>query len=144
MFERICILRYYIYYKYWLRFSNRVKLEQWQQKKLKQHFRFVAKNSVLYKKKQYIENYPKIDKDFMMKNFDKLNTVNISRKEAEQFAVKAERERNFVPKLRGITIGLSSGTSGRKDALGRLHFSKVFTRKYFKFLFHRFFYESRQ
>ena len=114
MSEQLCILRYYIYYKYWLRFSNRVKLEQWQQKKLKQHFRFVAKNSVLYKGKRYIENYPKIDKDFMMKNFDKLNTVDISRKEAEQFAVKAERERNFVPKLRGITIGLSSGTSGKR------------------------------
>ena len=114
MSEQLCILGYYIYYKYWLKFSDRTELERWQQTKLKRHFRFIAKNSVLYKGIRDIKAYPKIDKEFMMRNFDKLNTVNINRTEAEQFAVKAEKERNFVPKLRGITIGLSSGTSGKR------------------------------
>lgn len=114
MSEQLCILGYYVYYKYWLKFSDRTELERWQQTKLKRHFRFIAKNSVLYKGIRDIKAYPKIDKEFMMRNFDKLNTVNINRTEAEQFAVKAEKERNFVPKLRGITIGLSSGTSGKR------------------------------
>ncbi|MFR2693157.1 MAG: hypothetical protein ACLTBV_21985 [Enterocloster bolteae] len=49
----------------------------------------------------------------MMEHFDELNTVGIGREEALEFAVLAERQRNFSPK-QGLTVGLSSGTSGKQ------------------------------
>ena len=38
----------------------------------------------------------------------------IFKKEAEDFAIMAEKTRIFSPKLKGITVGLSSGTSGKR------------------------------
>ena len=61
-----------------------------------------------------MRDYPIVDKEFMMEHFQEINTVGIGREEAEEFAVRAERERNFLPKLRGVTVGLSSGTSGKR------------------------------
>jgi putative adenylate-forming enzyme len=57
---------------------------------------------------------PTIDKQIMMENFDRFNTCAISREEAMQVALQAERERDFRSQIRGITIGLSSGTSGHR------------------------------
>lgn len=114
MNEQLRILGYYLYYKYGLKFHSRAGLERWQGKKLRRHLRFVAEHSPIYRGRRRLQQYPKVDKAFMMRHFGELNTVGIRRAEAEAFAVKAERERNFVPKLRGVTVGLSSGTSGKQ------------------------------
>lgn len=74
----------------------------------------MAKYSEIYRGKRRLRDYPIVDKEFMMSHFQELNTVGIGKEEAEEFAIRAERERNFVPKLRGVTVGLSSGTSGRR------------------------------
>lgn len=58
--------------------------------------------------------YPLMDKKAFMTNFDTINTVGINRLEAETLAVTAEESRDFSATLRGITIGLSSGTSGNR------------------------------
>ena len=114
MADRLKVLLYYLYYKYRRPFSDRQALEKWQKKKLRKHLRYVAEHSELYRGKREPEDYPVIDKAFMMEHFDTLNTVGIRREEAETFALRAERERDFTPKLRGVTVGLSSGTSGRR------------------------------
>lgn len=114
MADRLKVLLYYLYYKYRRPFSDRQALEKWQEKKLKKHLKYVAEHSELYRGKREPEDYPVIDKAFMMEHFDALNTVGIGREEAETFAVRAERERDFAPKLKGVTVGLSSGTSGRR------------------------------
>lgn len=114
MYEQLCIFRHYLYYKYWLRFRSRAELERWQKRKLDKHLRFVERNSTICQGKRRLEDFPEIDKNFMMRNFKELNTVGIGRREAEDFAVRAERERDFVPRLRGVTVGLSSGTSGKR------------------------------
>ena len=74
----------------------------------------MAEHSPLYRGMKKFSSYPVIDKAFMMEHFHRLNTVGISREEAEAFAVRAERERDFAPKLKGVTVGLSSGTSGHR------------------------------
>lgn len=52
--------------------------------------------------------------DFLAR-FAELNRHGITLEEAEAIALKAERDRDFKPVLRGgITVGLSSGTSGRR------------------------------
>ena len=57
---------------------------------------------------------PIINKSIFMKNFDKINTCNISLKEASLLASKSELERDFSPMINNIAVGLSSGTSGNK------------------------------
>lgn len=114
MGSRLNVLKYYLYYKYRPAFPNRKALERWQRKKLKKHLAYVAAHSALYREKRNWQEYPVIEKADMMENFDRLNTVGIGRKEAEAFAVEGERSRNFAPKLKGVTVGLSSGTSGSR------------------------------
>ena len=49
-----------------------------------------------------------------MDQFDAINTRGISRKEAMDVAMDAERSRDFSPYLQGVAVGLSSGTSGNR------------------------------
>ncbi|HEX7734122.1 MAG TPA: F390 synthetase-related protein [Ktedonobacteraceae bacterium] len=57
---------------------------------------------------------PVVDKRLMMASFDTFNTRGIRREQAMEIALRAERERDFRPQLAGLTIGLSSGTSGHR------------------------------
>lgn len=114
MADRLSVLKYYLYYKYKKRFSDRSALERWQVEKIRKHLEYVGEHSRLYKGMKKLSSYPVIDKKFMMEHFDELNTVGIGREEALEFAVLAERQRNFSPKLKGVTVGLSSGTSGKQ------------------------------
>ena len=50
----------------------------------------------------------------MMSHFDDINTCGIKLKDAMHLALEAEETRNFGKKINGITIGLSSGTSGNR------------------------------
>ncbi|MCI8660980.1 MAG: hypothetical protein HFG54_12190 [Lachnospiraceae bacterium] len=114
MFDQLQVLKYYLYYRHFLHFSTRKKLMRWQAKKLRRHLSFVGKHTKIYQGMTSLKEYPLADKEFMMRHFNELNTVEVRRKEAEAFAIKAERDRNFQPKLHGVTVGLSSGTSGRR------------------------------
>jgi len=114
MADRLRVLKYYLYYKYRLPFRDREALERWQRKRLKRHLAYVAANSPLYRGMTDWKQYPVIDKDVMTEQFDRINTVGIGRQEAEEFAIRAERSRDFAPKLKGVTVGLSSGTSGKR------------------------------
>jgi phenylacetate-CoA ligase len=57
---------------------------------------------------------PTVDKRLMMTNFARFNTIGASADEALEVAMRAERSRDFTPTLRGVTVGLSSGTSGHR------------------------------
>lgn len=57
---------------------------------------------------------PTVDKAAMMSRFSEYNTAGVSLDEAMDVAIRAERERNFSPEVRGLTVGLSSGTSGHR------------------------------
>ncbi len=65
-------------------------------------------------KKLPLHQYPLMNKTEFMANFDRINTVGILSSEAMNVAEKAECNRNFSPDINGITIGLSSGTSGNR------------------------------
>lgn len=58
---------------------------------------------------------PTIDKHAMMSNFGEINTHALSLDEAMHVALTAERTRDFRPEVRGLTVGLSSGTSGHRS-----------------------------
>lgn len=58
---------------------------------------------------------PKLAKPLMMAEFSDVNTRGITRAEAIETALRAEQTRDFRPTVRGITVGLSSGTSGHRS-----------------------------
>lgn len=57
---------------------------------------------------------PTTDKQAMMERFGDFNTAGVSREEAMAAALRAEADRDFRPTIRGLTVGLSSGTSGHR------------------------------
>ncbi len=57
---------------------------------------------------------PTIDKQIMMANFGEINTHGVTLEEAMTVALTAEHSRDFSPTLHGLTVGLSSGTSGHR------------------------------
>lgn len=59
-------------------------------------------------------NLPAIDKALMMTHFSAFNTRGVHRERAMQVALRAEQERDFRPTVDGLTVGLSSGTSGQR------------------------------
>ncbi len=60
------------------------------------------------------QSLPTIDKAAMMAGFDTFNTTGVRLDDAMAVALRAERERNFSPTVNGVTVGLSSGTSGHR------------------------------
>ncbi len=115
MANKLNILKYYMLFKN-KKFSNREILEEYQQNRIKKHLKFVTTQSEYYEKYKDVDlsKFPIMNKKLMMDNFDKLNTVNIQKNKALEFAIEAEKERNFKPRINNITIGLSSGTSNTR------------------------------
>lgn len=89
VFEQLEVLKFYLYYRYFLPknrcFRNRKALLRRQKRRLRRHLRYVAEHSPLYRGMKKFSSYPVIDKAFMMEHFYRLNTVGISREEAEAF-----------------------------------------------------------
>lgn len=57
---------------------------------------------------------PVINKHAWMSHFDGINTVSVTLEQALAIAEEAERTRDFSPTLKGIAVGLSTGTSGAR------------------------------
>ncbi len=57
---------------------------------------------------------PIVTKETMLENFAAMNTRGIALEAALAAALEAERSRDFKPRIEGTTVGLSSGTSGRR------------------------------
>ena len=101
----------------WLRkFKTREKLEKYQQKMLKKQLVFIKNNSPFYRDIDVndFKALPIMDKKSMMDNFDKLNTQGVNRDEALNLAIESEKSRDFTPMINGVSVGLSSGTSGHR------------------------------
>jgi phenylacetate-CoA ligase len=60
------------------------------------------------------QTLPMVDKRAMMAHFDTFNTRGIRRAEAMEVGLRAERSGDFRPTIAGLTVGLSSGTSGHR------------------------------
>lgn len=60
------------------------------------------------------KEFPIINKQIFMDNFDQINTRGILKERALEIALRAEETRDFSETIGEISIGLSSGTSGNK------------------------------
>ena len=110
---------------YWLkiimlpRFDSRLAIERHQAKKLKHFARNVLSTSKYYNR--FVQNgkfdlsiVPLISKTAFMASFNEINTQGILLDEALHIAIESERSRDFKSEINGITIGLSTGTSGKR------------------------------
>ncbi len=115
---------------YWLVFSlraipsSREKLLRANQKQLRKKLRWAVKHIPFYRglemtssekmSSRSLTTFPIISKATFNANFADLNVAGIPRDEAYNFALKAEQTGQFRVKLRGLTVGLSTGTSGNR------------------------------
>jgi putative adenylate-forming enzyme len=106
----------------WLaaRFTTPEQVAGWQSAQVARHLHTILPLSAFYQEHraglppEKWQEWPTIDKAAMMANFDTLNTAGIKLDEAMAVALASEHSRDFTPTLRGLTVGLSSGTSGHR------------------------------
>lgn len=61
-----------------------------------------------------LEDFPPMTKALMMERFDEITTAGITRAAAFELAERAEATRDFSPMIGDVSVGLSTGTSGRR------------------------------
>ncbi|MBE9138006.1 adenylate cyclase [Nodosilinea sp. LEGE 07088] len=101
------------------RFTSRGALERYQTHKVQNLLKKVLPHSPYTAERfaglgvSHWQQIAPISKREMMANFDRLNTAQISCDEALKLAKKDEETRQFKTQINGVTVGLSSGTSGQ-------------------------------
>ncbi|WP_044642296.1 F390 synthetase-related protein [Risungbinella massiliensis] len=114
------VVAQYLKTKYGRRFRTRKELERWQEQKVEKHVTWVLAHSPFYQEwlKDYSikdwRQFPIINKQIMMDQFLQFNTVGVTKEEAFSLAFQSEETRDFSGKTQGISVGLSSGTSGNR------------------------------
>ncbi|KQN62651.1 F390 synthetase-related protein [Pseudomonas sp. Leaf58] len=109
------ILKHYLWHRF-ASFGSREALEHWQAKQIDKHLHWVSLNTPFYARcgGKPLAQWPTMNKATMMANFGAMNTVGLTDDEAFMFAHEAECQRDFGKNFRGVTVGLSSGTSGNR------------------------------
>lgn len=119
MLFKLKVVFYWLKFRFRRHFRDRAELEQFQEKQLNKFAQNVLKKSAFYqaffkKDKFNFDTIPIISKSQFIEHFDEINTVGILKKEVLQVAIDAENSRDFKSEINGITVGLSTGTSGKR------------------------------
>ena len=119
MRERLAVVWYFIRARYLRHFRTRKALRRYQKRRVLGQLAYLKEHSPYFKGIS-VHNFadfkklPLMNKQFMMEHFNALNCVGIDRDEALSLAIDSEKQREFSEKLSGISVGLSSGTSGAR------------------------------
>jgi putative adenylate-forming enzyme len=115
VWDKLILIGYFIRARH-RRFTNRQQLENWQQTQLKDYLEHQVIKASYYQNfsGKPLADYPLMDKSKMMENFAGRNTENIALDTVLPIAISAENSRDFNPQWKGFTVGLSSGTSGKR------------------------------
>jgi putative adenylate-forming enzyme len=119
-FETKSFFLFYLLCKYRFRFFSKTDIKKYQEYRIKKAVKFAFNNSAFFRDyyRGYdlsdIWNLPIINKKIMMDNLSDYNTAGLTKDEIINFCLEAERTRDFTRRLKGLTIGMSSGTSGNK------------------------------
>ncbi len=111
---------FWLLMSYWrtrrLAFASRAALEDWQARKLAAFCARLCEDSAYFAPLRHLPlaQWPSMDKGVMNANFDAMNTAGLALAQVMAAAMEAERSRDFKPALKGITVGLSSGTSAQR------------------------------
>lgn len=114
--NKLNVLKSFVNVRWLQRFRDRESLLAYQHKMIDRQLAFIKKHSPYFSRMEFtrLEDLPYMDKQVMMDNFNELNTVGIDRDKALKLAIDSEKSREFDEKLDGISVGLSSGTSGHR------------------------------
>lgn len=110
---------------YWITFKLRKKITDRKSLLAFQEKSFIHFSTHTLSRSPYYRTYPchslkdltkipVIDKSQFMEQFNTINTVGINKNEALEVALEAEQSRNFSPQIHNVTVGLSTGTSGKR------------------------------
>jgi putative adenylate-forming enzyme len=116
---KIKIIYYWLQIQFAPKLRSREAIEAFQVKRMNRFAFTTLIRSVFYqpyfKANKFNWNaVPQISKAAFMAEFDLINTKGIKLNEAMQVAIESEKSRNFKSNLDGITVGLSTGTSGKR------------------------------
>ena len=119
MRERLAVVWYFIRARYLRHFRTRKALRSYQKQRVLRQLAYFKEHSPYFKgisvhSFEDFRKLPLMNKAFMMEHFNALNCVGIDRDEALSLAIDGEKQREFSEKLGGISVGLSSGTSGAR------------------------------
>ena len=119
MRERLAVVWYFIRARYLQHFRTRKALRSYQKQRVLRQLAYFKEHSPYFKALSVhsfedFRKLPLMNKAFMMEHFNALNCVGIDRDEALSLAIDGEKQREFSKKLGGISVGLSSGTSGAR------------------------------
>ncbi|WP_455154733.1 F390 synthetase-related protein [Stomatobaculum longum] len=119
MRERLAVVWYFIRARYLRHFRTRKALRSYQKQRVLRQLAYFKEHSPYFKglsvhSFEDFRKLPLMNKEFMMEHFNVLNCVGIDRDEALSLAIDGEKQREFSKKLGGISVGLSSGTSGAR------------------------------
>lgn len=118
--SRLDIVAHYVAARWRAATLHGTRLAAWQERRARQLVDEVRAASAFHREHwqhrpaHAWRDFPVIDKSLMMQHFDRFNTRGITRAEAMQVALAAERDRDFSADIDGCTVGLSSGTSGHR------------------------------
>ena len=102
------------------RWLHGARLERWQERRAQRAVHNALRDAPFFRTHwaghdlARPDTLPTVDKQTMMEHFDDYNTRGVKRDQAIEVALAAERSRDFRPVLDGLTVGLSSGTSGHR------------------------------
>lgn len=120
MRNALAFIRYYRLGRKRGEWTGREPFDRWREKRVVKHIDYVRSRSAFYREwwgdipSSRWREFPPIDKSILMNHFDRLNTAGIALTQALNVAAAAEASRNFKPAIGGVTVGLSSGTSGNR------------------------------
>lgn len=109
-----------VLWNYWrtkrLSFTSREQLEHYQQQQFAHFKQRVLRHSPYFSRflNQPLSDWPLMNKASMMLHFNQMNTQGLDRDELLLCAQKSESSRDFSPTIGKFSVGLSSGTSGRR------------------------------
>ncbi|HSY62226.1 MAG TPA: F390 synthetase-related protein [Cytophaga sp.] len=116
---KLRIIFYWMTFKLRKKFADKKALIAFQEKSFKRFAKQTLTKSPYYSsyncnRLQDLVHIPVIDKTQFMEHFNLINTLRIDREKALKLALKAEQSRNFSSQINNVTIGLSTGTSGKR------------------------------
>ncbi|MEX5382803.1 F390 synthetase-related protein [Cronobacter muytjensii] len=99
-----------------MRFRSREALARHQQRQLRRFATRVLAKSPWFRRYRMLpfSEWPAMDKALMMAHFDEMNTAGLKADAVMACALQSENDRNFAPTVGRYSVGLSSGTSGRR------------------------------
>ena len=116
LFDAIELVWNYVVARRRQKFRRRADVEAHQQQQWTRLRRKVFARAPFYRAlhdRDFVD-LPVIDKHAWMSHFDGINTAGITLDQALALAEEAERTRDFSPTLKGVAVGMSTGTSGAR------------------------------